>query len=225
MTPTNQFHVRFFNSRKELFSSVIDVLEKGDHVFLSGTRQKNTPLWHSYVQGTVLNLNKEKNVLKLDVIDEELFVDSIKRTKVKTSKVTTKNHKLSYYHGFRIDQERVFTEVPGLVKKYKLGIHPSSYALAGEKLNSTPAEEFVKTIVAGDYVTVWSEPDRHQKDFLHYPVQGWLWSKNEETMEIEFVHPPRMDIQKFSCHPSNKMIGYGYYRKLVYQLSSMDVKE
>lgn len=98
-----------------------------------------------------------------------------------------------------------------------------SHAVPSELVSPEASNEFLKSIQPGDYVTVWSEPDKNQKDFLHYPVQGWLWSKDMEKMEIEFLHPPRMDIQKFSCNPLKGMIGYGFYRKLVYQLSSMDI--
>ena len=223
--PANQFHVKFFNSRKELFSSILNVVEIGDHLFLSGDKAKKAPLWHTVEQGTVLSYHKGLLAFKLDALKHDSFNDKAKRVTIRTTKTVEKKIKLSYQHGFRVDQERVYTDITGLVKKFNLGIHPSSLALAVEKVTSTPAQDFIKEIQPGDYVTVWSEPDKFQKDFLHYPVQGWLWSKNEETMEIEFLHPPRMDIQKFSCAPSNKMMGYGFYRKLVYQLSTMDVKE
>jgi len=223
--PSDHYHVKFFDSRKALFSSIMDIIGIGDHIFLSGDKLKKTPLWHTITQGTILNYNKQTQQLKLDFLQEELFNDTKQRIKIRTTKTKEGKIKLSYHHGFRIDQERVFTNIPGLVKRYNLGIHPSSYALALENMSENPSQDFLKIIQPGDYVTVWSVPDHNQKDFLHYPVQGWLWSKNEETKEIEFIHPPRMDIQKFSCAPQNKMMGYGFYRKLVYQLSTMDVKE
>lgn len=214
-------HVKYFESKNDLYSAIFNIIKDGDHIFLSGDKNKRVPLWHTVTQGTLIKANPSKNKMFLDVIEQEKFTDVLKRVSVETTKLKRKAVKLSYQHGFRIDQERIYTNHKNLAKNYGLKIHNASYATINEQVSNTPEKDFLKEVQAGDYVMVWSRPDENQKDFLHYPVQGWLWSKDEEKMELEFIHPPRMDIQKFSCDPTkDKMMGFGFYRKLVYQLSS-----
>lgn len=96
MIPQNSFHVKFFDSRKQLYQSVLDLLEKGDHIFLSGDKNKNTPLWHTYIQGTILNINKQKEIIKLDLIEEDHFKDLDKRIEIETTKTVTKKSKIIF---------------------------------------------------------------------------------------------------------------------------------
>jgi hypothetical protein len=58
--PNSSFHVKFFNSRKELFKSALEVCKKDNYIFISGDPQRKAPLWHTIKQGIVLNVDEGK---------------------------------------------------------------------------------------------------------------------------------------------------------------------
>lgn len=208
-------HVRFFDSQEQLYSTIMETVQKNNYVFLSGDKNRNTPLWHTTVNGLIKKIDLDSKQLSLLVDEEDEHV--VKTVKIKTTVTENRNIKLSYQHGIRIDQEKVYTKQKGVVDKFKLAIHPSARSSIIEDVSSSPAENFLKEVQPGDYVTIWSGPDKIQKDFLHYPVQGWLWSKSEERKEVSYIHPPRMDIQTFQL--KDDLTAFGFYRKLVLQLS------
>jgi hypothetical protein len=215
------FHVKFFESKKELYSKMVQTTQIGDYLFLSGDPKKRVPLWHTVKTGLILKKPNEKN-LKLMVDEHDSYKLENKQGTMEMVKFEEKTIKLGYQHGFRIDQERIFCKTKGFIMQYDLKIHPMSKGNPLELVSDNPSREFLNAIVPGDYVMVWSRADKNDPTFLHYPVQGWLWDKNIETGEVQFIHPPRMDIQTFKCNdPKNPMIGFGYYRKLVYQLSNL----
>lgn len=191
-------HVKFFEYKQGLFKAIIDVVQPKDHIFISGF-----PLWAKVKDGLVTKVDRQHQTFHIKkLVSREVRLDA------------------RVHHGFRVDQQRVWTCIPGIVERFKLDSQlrrPDSRCQTREIITHTPVKDFLEDAMPGDYVIIWSTPDPIY-GFLHYPVQGWMWSKDVEKGTVSYIHPPRMDIQTFDLN-SRVCYGFGYYRKLVYQCS------